>query len=154
MGKDFLLKQCKIVDPRSSFHNTFQDMLIREGKIHSIDAEIEAEGAQVVAHKGLEIYPGWLDIGVHVNDPGFEHREDMATVTAAAAAGGYTGIVSFPNTHPVVQSKADVNYARQYSDRQVVQIYPAGALTHNSKGEEITEMLDMHHAGAVLFSDR
>lgn len=153
MGKDFLLKQCKIVDPRSSFHNTFQDMLIREGKIHSIDAEIEAEGAQVVAHKGLEIYPGWLDIGVHVNDPGFEHREDMATVTAAAAAGGYTGIVSFPNTHPVVQSKADVNYARQYSDRQVVQIYPAGALTHNCKGEEITEMLDMHHAGAVLFSD-
>lgn len=153
MGKDLLLKQCKIIDPRSSFHNTFQDILIREGNIHSIDTEIAAEGAEIITHKGLEVYPGWLDLGVHTNDPGFEHREDMASVTAAAAAGGFTGIVSLPNTKPVVQSKADINYAKQFSARQVVQIYPAGALTHDCKGEEITEMLDMHHAGAAMFSD-
>lgn len=153
MGKDLLLKQCKIIDPRSSFHDTFQDILIREGRIHTIETDIEADKAQVIAHKGMEVYPGWLDLGVHTNDPGFEHREDMASATAAAAAGGYTGIVSFPNTHPVVQSKTDINYAKQFSDRQVVQVYPAGALTHDCKGEEITEMLDMHHAGAVLFTD-
>ncbi len=153
MGKDLLLKHCKIIDPRSSFHHTFQDILIREGKIHSIGAEIEVEGAEVINQHGMEVYPGWLDIGVHTNDPGFEHREDMSSVTATAAAGGFTGIVSLPNTRPVVQSKTDINYAQQFSSRQVVQIYPAGALTHNCKGEEITEMLDMHHAGAVLFSD-
>lgn len=153
MGKDLLLKQGKIIDPRSNFHNTFQDILIREGKIHSIGTELEAGEAQVIAHKGMEVYPGWLDIGVHTNDPGFEHREDMSTVCAAAAAGGFTGIVSLPNTRPVVQSKTDIRYAKQFSDQQVVKIYPAGALTHDCKGEEITEMLDMHHAGAVMFTD-
>lgn len=153
MATDLLLKHCKIIDAQSSFHETFQDILIREGNIHSIDTEIEAEGAQVIAHKGMEVYPAWLDMGVHTNDPGFEHREDMNSVAAAAAAGGFTGIVSLPNTQPVVQSKADINYAQRYADRQIVDFYPAGALTHNCQGEEITEMLDMHHAGAVLFTD-
>lgn len=153
MGTDLLLKHCKIVDARSSFHDTFQDILIREGTLHTIDTQIEAQDAQVIAHQGLEVYPGWLDLGVHTNDPGFEHREDMASVAAAAAAGGFTGIVSLPNTQPVVQSKADVKYAQRYTDLQAVDFYPAGALTYNCQGEEITEMLDMHHAGAVLFTD-
>lgn len=153
MGTDLLLKHCKIVDAQSSFHNTFQDILIREGNIHSIGTEIEAENAQLITHPGMEVYPGWLDFGVHTNDPGFEHREDMVSVAAAAAAGGFTGLVSFPNTQPVVQSKADVKYAQRYTPRQAVAFYPAGALTHNCLGEEITEMLDMHQAGALLFTD-
>jgi len=153
MGMDLLLKHCKINDPRSTFHDTFQDILIQEGRIHSIGTDIKSKDVQVIEHRGLEVYPGWLDLGVHTNDPGFEHREDIPSVAAAAAAGGYTGIVSLPNTQPVVQSKADIKYAQGYAGLQVVDFYPAGALTHNCKGEEITEMLDMYHAGAVAFTD-
>lgn len=150
---NLLLKRCKIIDPSSAHHDTVQDVFISEGQIKTIGADLKVTADQVVDRAGMELYPGWLDIGVHSGDPGFEHRDDMASIAQAAAAGGFTGIVTFPNTQPTIQSKSEVMYIRQSAKPYLIDVYPAGALTRNCKGEEITEMIDMNRAGAVAFTD-
>jgi len=150
---DLLLKRCKIIDPSSTHHDTLQDVFISEGHIKSIGKDLDVTADQVVDRAGIALYPGWLDIGVHTGDPGFEHRDDLASIAEAAAAGGFTGILSFPNTQPTIQSKSEVMYVKQSAKPFLVDVYPAGALTRNCAGEEITEMIDMNRAGALAFTD-
>ena len=148
-----LLRKAKILDSNSPFHRRRQDILIRNGKISKIDKSITSKGAQVIESKNLHVSPGWLDIGTQVGEPGYEHRETIQSVAQAARKGGYTGLAIFPNTNPVLQTKADINYVRRAGTSNGIDLYPIGALSENCGGKEITEMIDMHVAGAVAFSD-
>jgi len=150
---DLLIRNAKIIDPDGPHHGQQRDVLIQNGLIQSIEPEIEKKGFPELKMEGLHLSIGWMDTGVQTGDPGFEHREDFQTVSSAAAAGGFTAISCQPNTNPVVQSKSDVLYVRNQSHESLVNFHPMGALTHDCAGKEITEMIDMHQAGAVAFTD-
>ncbi len=151
---DQLIRQVTVIDRNSSHHRQKVDILIRDGRITSIGPELKAPaGAEVFSAKGAYVSAGWIDTGAQVGDPGYEHREDLQSAAAAAAAGGFTGIGCLPNTNPVVDTKSEVLYLRNHDRHLLVDLYPIGALSHGCQGKEITEMIDMHTAGAVAFSD-
>lgn len=148
-----LIKNATILDTRSKHHRKKRDLLIRNGKIEQIRVKINSPKAKVLNATGAFVSIGWLDIGAQTNDPGYEHREDLQTISDAAAAGGYTGLATFPNTSPAVHSKSEVLYLKNNAKENIVDFYPIGAVSQNCEGVDITEMYDMHHAGAVAFSD-
>lgn len=149
-----LLKNAMIIDPGQKLHGKKRDILIKKGRIEDIKTKIEAGAkTKVFDVQGAHLSIGWLDLGVHTGDPGFEHRENLDSVGKAAAAGGYTGIACLPNTNPTIHSKSEVQYIRNNTRDRLVDFYPIGAVSHNCEGKDITEMYDMHHAGAVAFSD-
>lgn len=96
---------------------------------------------------------GWFDVGCLHGDPGFEHREDLHSLTDAAKCGGFTALAPFPNTEPTIQTKTDILYLKAHEKKSGVNIYPIGAVTTNINGRDFTEMMDMHTHGAVAFSD-
>lgn len=148
-----LVKQATIIDPHSPFHGQIKDLHIQDGIIKAIGDDLSVEGAETLVQEGLNVSPGWLDLGMQIGDPGFEHREDIASATKAAALGGYTGIAPFPNTNPVMDTKAALNYWGNQSSNNLVDILPIAAITSGCNGKDITEMIDMQRAGAVAFSD-
>jgi dihydroorotase len=150
---DILIKKACIVDPNSKLNGKQTDIYISKGKIEQTGRNLEAGRAKVIDIKGLHVSPGWLDIGVQTGDPGLEHREDIKTVTKAAAAGGFTAIACYPNTLPVMDSKSGIFYLQQNSKGMVVDCLPIGAMSEGCEGKDITEMIDMQKAGACAFSD-
>lgn len=150
---NLLFKQATILDPTSGYHGKTMDLLVQDGIISKIAASITENNAKVIHSAHLRLSIGWLDIGAQIGDPGFEHREDLQSATAAAAAGGYTAVACYPNSQPVVHSKSGVFYLKQNSGNCLVDFLPIGAISHNCEGKDITEMIDMHQAGAVAFSD-
>jgi len=149
-----LIKKATIVVPESRHHQKQRDVLIKDGLIHSIKAKIDRpKSAQEVNANGAYLSIGWMDIGAHSGDPGFEHREDLQSLKSAAAAGGFTAIATMPNTNPPIHSKSEVNYLSVDNGRSLVDIYPLGAISVGCAGKEITELYDMHEHGAVAFTD-
>lgn len=148
-----LIREAVVIDPSSAFHRQRVDIRIQEGIITEIKPELAANDAAIIPVHGAFVSPGWFDIGVQACDPGLEHREDLNSVRAAAAAGGFTGIAVFPNTQPVLDSKSGVEYIRQRTSGGLVDVYPIGAVSQHCEGRDITEMLDMKAAGALAFSD-
>ncbi|WP_338872358.1 dihydroorotase [Spirosoma sp. SC4-14] len=149
-----LLRSVRIVDAASSFDGQIFDLLIINGLIRQIGTQLTAEaGVQVIDVPNLHVSPGWVDMRVSAQDPGFEHKEDLASVCRAAAAGGFTDIVVLPNTQPIVDSKGMLGYVRRMAEGQPVTIHVTAAITKKAAGDDFTEMLDLHHAGAVAFTD-
>ena len=153
MSTTLLIRNATIVDPNSRHNGKERDVLIRNGIIETIKAKITGVKGKEVDVKGACLSPGWLDVGIQSGDPGFEHREDLESVARAAAAGGYTGVVCQPNTMPVTHSKTEVLYLKNRTKENLVNFYPLGAVSQNCEGSDITEMNDMHQAGAVAFTD-
>lgn len=150
---DVLIKNVQIINPGGAHPGKRKDILIRNGKIGSIGEGLDLEGVPKLEGKGLRVSPGWMDMGVQAGDPGFEHREDLQSAGAAAAAGGFTAIACQPNTAPALHSKSEVLYILQNTRSQLVGFYPIGAVSVDCAGKDITEMIDMHTAGALAFSD-
>ena len=147
-----LIQSAKILDAGSSFHKKTKNVLIQNGKIAAIgDKKLSAD--KIINGKGMILSAGWLDLGTYVGDPGYEQKEDLASLARAAEAGGFTGLAVLPNTNPSVQTKNEVNYLRGGNTNRLVQVYPLASVTRNNKGEELTEMIDLHEAGAVGFTD-
>lgn len=148
-----LLKKATIVDPRSKFHGKRQDILIEKGIITKIAASISSKKAKIVDAKNLHVSPGWVDIGAHTGEPGLEHRDVLSSTLDTASAGGFTRIGIFSNdAHPIDQS-ATISFIKDRSSNSPVHCHAIGALSQKMKGEEITELIDMHHAGSIAFSD-
>ena len=148
-----LLKKATIIDPRSKYHGKKQDILIEKGIITKIAASISSKKAKTIDAKNLHVSPGWVDIGVHTGEPGLEHRDILSTTLEAAGAGGFTRIAIFSNdAHPTDQSST-ISFIKDRSSSSPVHCHAIGALSQKLKGEEITELIDMHHAGAIAFSD-
>ena len=148
-----LIKDTFIIDSNTSKSPSKQSILIENGIITEISSKLDVKVDQVIDGSNSYCSPGWVDIGAQIGEPGYEHREDIQSVTKAAAAGGYTALVSFPNTKPVVQTKADITFLKQRTENTVTAILPIGALSNDCEGKEMTEMYDMHSSGAVGFSD-
>ncbi len=150
---NWLIRQATIIDPSSPHHRQTLDIRIADGAIEAVGAELSAEGARLIEAESLYVSGGWLDIGVQTGDPGFEQRETLDSVSAAAARGGFTAIACQPNTDPVVHSKSEVAYLVNHTRDNLVACLPLGAVSRNCEGRDITEMLDMRAAGAVAFTD-
>jgi dihydroorotase len=147
-----LIQAPQIVDPGSSFHLQKKNILIDNGIISAIgDKNYSAD--QVIRAEGMLLTPGWFDLGTFIGDPGLEHKEDLDSGAQAAAAGGFTEIAMLPNTEPVIQTKNAVAYVTRGNAQRLVQIHPMASVTLDAKGEELTEMIDLHSAGAVAFTD-
>ena len=147
-----LIQNAEILDPHSPFHQKEKNVLINNGRIAEI-GEKNYSADKVVKADGMKLSTGWFDLGTYVGDPGLEHKEDLDSVSKAAAAGGFTEIAVLPNTSPSVQTKNEVSYITRGNDTRLVEIHAMAAVTKNNKGEELTEMIDLHEAGAIAFTD-
>jgi dihydroorotase len=148
-----LIRSVRIVDKKSPFNGQVKDILVEDGKIKNIGNGLEADGAEVKEGNGLNVSAGWIDMRVASRDPGFEHKEDLNSVRIAASRGGFTEIVLLPNTEPVVHSKDTLNYIRQSGSAGLVKLHVAAAVTRKAEGVDFTEMIDLHEAGAIAFTD-
>jgi len=148
-----LLKNGRVVDPASGLDRR-QDVLIEDGKIAAIDSRIDAPDAEVHDLSGLVVCPGFIDMHVHLREPGQEWKETVASGTLAAAAGGFSGVACMPNTLPVNDTRAVTELIlSQAKEHGTVPVYVIGAVTKGQEGHELAEMEDMLDAGAVAFSD-
>lgn len=148
-----LLKGGRVIDPSNKFDKT-ADVLIENGKIAAVDENISISDAQIINVSGKIVTPGLIDMHTHLREPGQEAKEDFASGSRAAAAGGYTTIAAMPNTTPVVDNAILVNGLKQRAkEAAVVNIEIIGALTKGQLGEELAEVGDMSQAGAAAFSD-
>jgi dihydroorotase len=147
-----LLRQVRLIDPSSPFHQQQTDILIENGFIKQI-GQVTKKPGRVIELEGLHASPGWLDVFSNFCDPGYEHKETLETGSTAAAHGGYTDVMIVPNTTPAVHNKAAVEYIVQRSKTLPANIHPIGAVTKNTEGKELAEMYDMHQSGAVAFGD-
>jgi len=152
---NLLIKSAKIVFPDTPFHNREVDVLINDGKIAQIAADIQADGDDqtVVDAKGQYLAPGFFDMNVNFGEPGLETKEDIVSGCAAAAAGGFTGVAVRPNTYPPLHSRSEVALVVNHAKSLLVDVHPIGTISKNRKGEELAELYDMKLAGAVAFSD-
>ena len=148
-----LIKHGRVVDPSQRLDEGLS-ILIVDGKVARLAERIEDKGAEVVDATGLVVAPGFIDVHVHLREPGFEYKETVATGSAAAAAGGFTAVCCMPNTQPVNDSAAVTEFIRaRAAEAGLARVYPVGAVSKGLQGEELAEMGEMVRAGAVAFSD-
>ena len=147
-----LIKKATILQ-RGQEEASKKDILVEDGVITNIAKSISDGQAKVVESPNLHVSPGWLDIGAQQGQPGFEYRETLASLAQAGRAGGYTALATFPRTNPPIQSRIEIEYIQQLNESLLLRIYPIGAVSQDLEGKDLTEMIDMVHAGAVAFSD-
>lgn len=148
-----LITNGRVVDPATQ-RDTTADLLIEDASIASIGDNIAADGAEVFDASGLVVAPGFLDIHVHLREPGIEHAETIETGSKAAAAGGFTRVCCMPNTSPVNDSETVTGYILEQARRlAVVKVHPIGAITQGNAGEELAPMGSMKQSGVVAVSD-
>lgn len=148
-----LIKQATIISTSSPFNGQIKDILIKDGKIYSIGNSITEKADQVIEQEGLCVSIGWMDIFADFGDPGFEQKENIESGAKAAAAGGFTDVMLIPNSKPVVDNKAQVEYIVQKAKELAINIHPLGAISKKAEGKDLAEMYDMRQSGAVAFSD-
>ena len=131
-----------------------KDILIEKGKIIKIADNIPANGSEEIDAKGKHVFPGLIDMHVHLREPGFERKEDIESGSKAAVKGGFTQICCMPNTNPVTDNKVVVTYIKaRAKEVDLCKVHPIGAITKGSKGEEMASIAGMKKAGAVAISD-
>lgn len=148
-----VIKNAKIVNVDGE-NATAQDILISDGKIREIAPSIKTDGCQVVDASGKVVMPGFIDLHVHLREPGREDKETIETGSRAAAKGGFTSIFCMPNTNPAIDTAQVVQYIFDQAEKvDLVNVYPVGAITKGRQGKEITEMMDLRRAGCLGVSD-
>ncbi len=151
---DVLYKQIRIISPSKKTPKKRVDLLISKGIIKKIADKIKApKGAKVLEYPDAYVSIGWMDIGAQCGEPGFEQRETLDSIRAAAANGGFTSVVVSPDLSPTVDNKAQVTFLQSGNASSAVSVLPMGSISVEAKGENIAEIIDMHQAGAVAFSD-
>ncbi len=131
-----------------------KDILVVDGRIARTGVSLNKGDAKVLDVSGKLVTPGFIDMHVHLREPGLEAKETIRSGTRAAARGGFTSVACMPNTDPVADNAAVISYIKNTAAAGgAVNVYPIGAITRASKGEELAEMGDMEEAGAVAFSD-
>ena len=131
-----------------------KDILLANGKIVKIADYIPADGSQEIDASGKHIFPGLIDMHVHLREPGFERKEDIESGSKAAVKGGFTQVCCMPNTNPVTDNKVVVTYIKaRAKEVNLCKVHPIGAITKGLKGEEMASIAGMKKAGAVAISD-
>lgn len=147
-----LIKNGRVVDPASHTDDTL-DILIEKGKIVDIKTKIDIEVPKTIDASRLVVSPGFIDMHVHLREPGQEEKETIHTGALAAAKGGFTTVACMPNTDPVNDNQGITKYILERQKNAAVNILPIAAITRGLKGYELTDMADLKEAGAIAFSD-
>ncbi len=148
-----LIKSAKIYNSVSAFHLVTQDILIENGVITAIKDSIKADNCQLIEGKELMASAGWFDLYSVVREPGNEVKDNIKTLSHSAQIGGFTGLVGVSGSKPSLYSKAQIEYVKNLSKEHLVNIHPVGTITEKKEGKNITELFDLHQAGALGFSD-
>ncbi|OGX08633.1 MAG: dihydroorotase [Omnitrophica WOR_2 bacterium GWA2_47_8] len=148
-----LIKNATIVNA-DKMEKKPQDILLEHGTIAKIAASIDPKNVKTIDAKGKLVFPGLIDIHVHLREPGREDKETIETGSRAAAKGGFTSIMCMPNTNPVIDNamiaEAVIKEAKRVG---LVNVFPVGAITRGQKGEELTDMMELRKAGCFALSD-
>tara|TARA_R110000868_G_scaffold410693_5_gene699857 strand:+ start:36104 stop:37384 length:1281 start_codon:yes stop_codon:yes gene_type:complete len=148
-----LLKNLRPVSKTQKGDETV-DLRIKDGIIKEIGSGLKEEkGEESHDFAGAYVSPGWMDMHIHLREPGYEHKETIKTGTDAAAFGGFTAVACMPNTNPATHTRDVVEYIIKKAEKTAVEVHPIGCVTKERKGKSIAEMGDMKDGGAVAFSD-
>jgi dihydroorotase len=150
-----VLKGGRLIDPVSGLDEAL-DIHIADGRIERIGKSLTIPSAQVIDVKGKIIAPGFLDMHVHLREPGFEYKETILTGCTAAAAGGFTGVCCMPNTNPAIDDESVIRAIQSKARialNGLVDVYPVAAVTVDRKGEHLAPFAELSAAGAVAFTD-
>jgi dihydroorotase len=144
----------RLIDPKNQCDQVM-NLLIENDRVAKISSKpIEAKGHQVIDASGMIVSPGFIDLHVHLRDPGQEYKEDIRSGTESAAAGGFTTVCCMPNTKPINDNETVTRYILEKAKKEgVVHVLPVGAITKGSKGEELAEIGKLKEAGCVAISD-
>lgn len=149
-----LLKNARIIDVSSPFHNQIKDILIQDGYIKKIaDSIPSSDKDHEIKLENLHVSCGWFDTSVSLGEPGYEERETLSKGLQVAAKSGFTAIALNANTNPIIDSKSDVEFVKHKAHNSGVALHPIAALTKNSNGKELAELYDMQQSGAIAFGD-
>jgi len=153
-GRPILLRGGRVIDPSRNF-DAVADVLLVDGTVARVGGVAELpEGTLVRDVTGLVVSPGFIDLHVHLREPGGEHKETIQTGARAAVAGGFTSVCAMPNTNPPIDDPASVGYVRAAGLRgDGARVYPVGCISVGMNGERLTQMGEMIAAGAVGFTD-
>ena len=148
-----LIQGGHLIDPAARI-DAPMDLLLKDGRVAEVAPPRKIKGAdRKFDARGLVVAPGFIDLHVHLREPGQQHKETIATGTAAAAAGGFTSVCTMPNTAPIVDSEEWVKWLRQPERGAVVNVFPIAAATRGSKGAVLTDFGALQGAGAVAVTD-
>jgi dihydroorotase len=149
-----LIKGGHVIDPANRIDGPM-DLLLRDGRIAEVSPPNKVRGGadEKFDARGLTVAPGFIDLHVHLREPGQSYKETIASGTAAAAVGGFTSVCCMPNTIPVIDSQEWVAWLRQPERGAVVNVFPVAAATHASKGAVLTDFRGLQRAGAVAVTD-
>lgn len=151
----FLITSAKLILPNHKFNGQHVDILIKDGLIADIGNKITTKdkNIQIIDAADAVVSAGFFDLNANIGEPGYETKEDVRSGTAAAAAGGFTGISVHPNTNPAIQSRSEVSLLVNAAKGNLVDVYPIGAISKKREGNELAELYDMKINGAIAFSD-
>ncbi len=151
---NILLRSATIIDASSKHHLKKRDILIENGIITKIKSSISNEqNVKEINLTNLHISQGWFDSSVSFGEPGFEERETIVNGLKTAAHSGFTHVAVNTNLNPVTDSKSTIKFLKSEADRNLVNLYPIGALTNKGEGENLAELYDMKNEGAISFYD-
>lgn len=149
-----IIRNAKIIDPQSPFHNQTVDILIVDGFIEKMGTSLaNPENLEELQLNHLHVSQGWFDSSVCLGEPGFEDRETIANGLEVAAKSGFTAIALQPNSFPIIDNQSQINFVKNKANGQATELYPIGALTKNAEGKDMAELFDMKQAGAIAFGD-
>jgi dihydroorotase len=150
---DYVIRGAHVVDPATGV-DAQRDIAVTDGRILAVEPHIDPGGAITTDAGGLFVFPGLVDVHVHLREPGFEYKETIASGTRAAAAGGFTAVASMPNTEPVNDNAEVTRYILDRTRQQgVCRVYPVGAISKGLRGEDLAEMGELAAAGCVAVTD-
>ena len=149
-----IIRNAKIIDSKSPFHNKTVDILIVDGLINKIGTALpNPDNATEIKRDNLHVSQGWFDSSVSLGEPGFEERETIANGLEVAAKSGFTTIALQPNSFPCIDNQSQINFVLNKANGFATQLFPIGALTKGSEGKDMAELYDMKKAGAIAFGD-
>lgn len=160
-----LIRQAKVIDPGSEYHNKVVDITITGGTIARIAVSARKTGGSTIEAEGKVVYqsakgedvlcisPGWVDIFADYAEPGYEHKETIASGLKVAAAGGFTDVFITPNTQPAISTKSVVEFVQKRASGSIVNLHPLGSVSQQVEGKALAEMMDMQAHGAIAFTD-
>jgi dihydroorotase len=148
-----LIKGGRVIDPANGL-NAVMDVLLEEGRITAVEKELADNSAEIINAKNKLVCPGFIDMHVHLREPGQEYKEDITSGSRAAAAGGFTTVCCMPNTEPAIDNAAVASFVRERARKTgLVNVFPIGAITRGREGNELSEMAELVAAGCVAVSD-
>ena len=153
MSGSIAIRGGRVIDPANGV-DAIADVLIADGRVAAVGPRVGTDGSEAIDASGLIVCPGFVDIHTHLREPGFEHKETIATGTLAAARGGFTTVCAMPNTEPPIDSAAAVEFILRTAQTQgVVRVLPIACVTRGRAGHELADLAELAQAGAVAFSD-